>query len=109
MRREHGWRDSGHSAKTLAKHHDQRIVLVAMKKGTRMMRHQTAAAVSIQVLSGRVQVSVDTATFELASGSLLALDRLLPHDVEAIEDSSLVLSVCLDRRTQRGQGGARSK
>ncbi len=109
MRHEHGWHDSGHSAKTLAKHHDQRIVLVAMKAGTQMLRHQTAAAVSIHVLSGRVQVTVGTSTIELASGTLLALDRLLPHDVEALEDSSFVLSVCLQRLPRRGQGGARAK
>ena len=94
LRQEHGWRDSGHSAKTLVKHQDQRIVLIAMKAGTRMMKHEAPGAISIQVLSGRLRVHAGRATFELPSASLLALDRALPHDVEATEDSSLVLTLC---------------
>ena len=109
LRREHGWRDSGHSAKTLVKHHDQRIVLIAMKPGARMMKHQTAGAVSIQVLSGRLQVIVGKATVEVSSGGLLALDRALPHAVEALDASSVVLTVSSKPRSRRAAGDARSK
>lgn len=100
LRHEHGWRDNGHSAKTLVKHQDQRIVLLAMKRGTLMTKHQASGAVSIHVLSGCLRVHAGTATFELPSGSLLALDRALPHDVEAMKDSSLVLTVSTRARKQ---------
>lgn len=110
LRREHGWRDSGHSAKTLVKHHDQRIVLVVMKEGTRMMEHRAAGAVSIQVLSGALQLRVGKETIEVAGGGLLALDRGLPHDVEAKAESSFVLSVCSSKPRNRSVSGvARSK
>lgn len=109
LRREHGWRDNGHSAKTLVKHHDQRIVLIAMKRGARMMQHRTAGAVSIHVLSGLLRVTVREKVIEVAGGGLLALDRSVPHDVEAIEDSGLVLSVCSTRRKRSVNGAARSK
>lgn len=108
LRREHGWRDSGHSAKTLVKHHDQRIVLIAMKRGAHMMKHQTAGAVSIQVLSGRLSVTVGKTTVEVSSGDLLAIDRALPHAVEATEASSILLTLS-KLRTRRVAGGARSK
>ena len=42
LQHEDGWRNTGHSAKTLVKHHDFRIVLIAMKKGARLEEHQTA-------------------------------------------------------------------
>jgi len=110
LRREHGWRDSGHSAKTLVKHHDQRIVLVVMNEGTRMMEHRAAGAVSIQVLSGALQLRVGKETIEVAGGGLLALDRGLPHDVEAKAESSFVLSVCSSKPRNRSVSGvARSK
>jgi hypothetical protein len=32
-------------------------------------------------------------TFDLPAGSLLALDRGLPHDVEALEDSAFLLTI----------------
>ena len=94
MRLEEGWRKSGHSAKSLAKHRDMTIVLIAMKRDTRMKEHQTDGAVSIHVLAGRIAVHVGTKTIDAPIGSLLALDRGLPHDVEALDDSTFVLSVC---------------
>lgn len=94
LRQEHGWRDNGHSAKTLVKHHEQRIVVIAMKSGTRLTKHRAAGAVSIQVLSGRLEVHVGATTMDVRAGHLLALDRALSHDVEAIEDTNLVLSIC---------------
>jgi quercetin dioxygenase-like cupin family protein len=109
LRHEHGWRDSGHSAKTLVKHHDQRIVLIAMKPGARMMKHQTAGAVSIHVLSGRLKLTVGKTTVDVSSGGLLALDQALPHDVEAIDASSLLLTICAKPPSRAGTGGARSK
>jgi quercetin dioxygenase-like cupin family protein len=109
LRREHGWRDSGHSAKTLVKHHEQRIVLIAMKRGARMMKHQAAGAVSIHVLSGRLRVTVGKASVEVASGELLALDRALPHAVESLDASSFVLTLCSKPRGRGVAGGARSK
>jgi quercetin dioxygenase-like cupin family protein len=93
LRGEHGWRDNGHSAKTLVKHHEQRIVLIAVKAGTRMTKHRAAGAVSIQVLSGRLHVQVGAITMDVRAGHLLALDRALSHDVDAIEDTNLVLSI----------------
>jgi quercetin dioxygenase-like cupin family protein len=97
LRREHGWRDNGHSAKTLVKQHEQRIVLIAMKAGTRMAKHRAAGAVSIQVLSGRLQVHMGGTMIEVPAGGLLALDRALSHDVEAMEDTNFVLTVCSNR------------
>ncbi len=93
LRQEQGWRCTGHSAKTLVKQHDQRIVLIAMRAGSRMMEHRAASAISIHVLSGRVRVHVATRTIEVAGGQLAALDRALSHDVEACEDSTVLLSV----------------
>jgi quercetin dioxygenase-like cupin family protein len=109
LRREHGWRDSGHSAKTLVKHHEQRIVLIAMKRGVRMKKHQAAGAVSIQVLAGHLQVTVGKSTIEVSSGDLLALDRALPHAVEALDASSFVLTLCSKPARRGVAGGARSK
>ena len=94
LRLEQGWRTSGHSAKSLAKHQDMTIVLIAMKRDTRIKEHLTEGAVSIQVLAGRIAVHVGTKTIDAPAGSLLALDRGLPHDVQALDDSSFVLSVC---------------
>ncbi len=94
LRLEEGWRNSGHSAKSLAKHGDRTIVLIAIKRETRIKEHQTDGAVSIHVLAGHIAVHVGTKTIDAPIGSLIAFDRGVPHDVEALEDSTFVLSVC---------------
>jgi quercetin dioxygenase-like cupin family protein len=103
LRLEEGWRKTGHSAKSLAKHRDMTIVLIAMKRDTRMKEHRASGPVAIHVLAGHIEVRVGTKTVDLPVGSLLALDRALSHDVEALDDSTFVLSVCngsSDRRTR---------
>ena len=96
LRQEEGWRKAGHSAKTLVKHAGLRIVLIALKQGTRMKEHQTSGTVSIHAISGRLQLHVDGQPLELSGGNLLVLERGLAHDVEALEDSAFVLSVWLE-------------
>jgi quercetin dioxygenase-like cupin family protein len=93
LRQEQGWSKTGHSAKTLVKHHDLRTVLIAMKKGTRMSEHQAAGATSIQLLEGRLALHIGSETLDVRAGNLVALDRELSHDVEAVEDAAFILSV----------------
>ena len=91
--REDGWITKGHSAKTLVKHHDFRIVLITMKKGSRIAEHRTAGALSLHPLRGSIQLHVGDQTVAVPTGGLLALDRGLSYDVEALEDCAFVLSV----------------
>ncbi len=85
-------------AKTLVKHEDFRIVLTALRAHTRMPDHQTRGRISIQTFRGHVQVRAEGRTFDLPAGRLLTLDRDLPHDVEALEDSALLLTIAWPER-----------
>ena len=84
---------SGHNAKTLAKYDDFRVVLTALRAHARLPAHQTEGRISIQALRGHLQVRAAGRTFDLRSGTLLTLDRGLPHDVEALEESVLLLTI----------------
>jgi quercetin dioxygenase-like cupin family protein len=83
----------GRSSKTLVKHDDLRIVLISMKANTQMHEHKAAARISVQTLTGHVHLRVVGRSVDLPAGHLLALDQCLPHDVEALEDSSLLLTL----------------
>lgn len=89
---EEDWR-SGQNAKTLVKHDDFRIVLIALAAGRRIPAHHVDERISIQTVSGHVRVMVGPRTFDLPAGRLLALDRAVPHHVEAVEDSALLLTI----------------
>jgi len=93
LRREEPWLARGHNAKTLVKHPDFRVVLVALRRGARMKEHHTDQCVTMQTLSGRVRLHLRQETVDVLPGSLLALERTVPHEVEGIEDSVFLLSL----------------
>ena len=92
MWKEEAWQTgAGRIARTLVKYPDLRIVLVSMKAGTRFKQHSTSARFAILTLAGHVRLHLSNATVEVPRGELLALDRNLAHDVEAIRQSTLLL------------------
>jgi quercetin dioxygenase-like cupin family protein len=66
---------------------------MTLKTGMRIPGHQTEGRISIHTVAGHIQVRARGRTFDLSTGSLLALDRKLPHDVEALEDSAWLLTI----------------
>ncbi|HWB14917.1 MAG TPA: AraC family ligand binding domain-containing protein [Vicinamibacterales bacterium] len=83
----------GQNAKTLVKYDDLRIVLLALQAHARVPEHRARGRVSIQTIEGHVHVRAEGRTFDLPTGALLTLNRDVPHDVEAIEDSALLLTI----------------
>jgi quercetin dioxygenase-like cupin family protein len=94
QRKEDSWLHGvGRSSTTLVKHDDLRIVLISMKADTQMHEHKAAARISVQTLTGHLQLRVVGRTVDLPAGHLLALDQCPPHDVVAVEDSSILLTL----------------
>jgi quercetin dioxygenase-like cupin family protein len=94
LHKEDAWlQETGPSSKTLVKHADLRIVLLAMRKNMSMHEHRTAARISVQTLAGHIRLKLPDRTVELPAGQLLALDQCVPHDVEAEEDSAFLLTL----------------
>lgn len=87
------WRQGKHTARTLVMHRDFHVVLMAMPAATRLKPHKTTQRISIQVLSGRVNLTLEEQTLCLGVGGLAALDESIVHDVQALEDSTILLSL----------------
>ena len=99
LRQEDSWqRETGRSSKTLAKYPDFRIVLILMKSGTRMSQHKAEGRVSLQLLDGRVCVHLADRKVGVSAGQLLVLDCGVLHDVEALEESALLLTISWRRQ-----------
>lgn len=92
LQREPEW-VTGRNARTLAKYEDLRIVLTVLKAGIRIPGHQTGGRISIQGISGRIRLRAAGRTFDLSPGVLLAFDRGIAHDLEAIEESAFLLTI----------------
>jgi quercetin dioxygenase-like cupin family protein len=87
------YQKSGHSAKTLARYPDLRLVLIALAQGNRIEQHQTKGRVSIHVIEGKVTLKVGAEQVELGAGCLLEVAPEAAHDVQAVEASALLLTV----------------
>lgn len=101
LRQEPPWQRTGRNAKTLVKQPDFRIVLTVMKGGTRLQEHKAAGRISVQTLTGHLRLHLPAKTAELPSGHLVAIDRALRHDVEALEDSAFLLTVSWPKGTPK--------
>jgi len=92
LRREDGGAN-GQNARTLVKHDDLRVVLIALQSGAGIPEHQAPGRISVQTLRGEIRMRALGKTFALPVGGLLTLDREVPHSVEALEDSAFLLTL----------------
>lgn len=93
LRREGPWLQHGRNAVTLVKHPDLRVVFMLMKAGTCMQQHQTTGRISVHTLSGHVRLHLEGRIEDLPAGQLLALEHDIPHDVEAVDESAVLLTI----------------
>jgi quercetin dioxygenase-like cupin family protein len=98
LKSEPTWELHGHNAKTLVKHADVRVVLIALRAGARMQESKTDQCVTLHALSGRLRLRLPDEAIELPAGALLALDHTVVHDVEALEESVFVMTLGWSKR-----------
>lgn len=96
LRKEDAWQ-GGRNSKTLVKNADFRIVLTVLQANARLHEHKAAGRISVQTHTGHIRMHVEGKVFDLPAGYLLALDHALPHDVEALENSAFLLTICWSR------------
>jgi quercetin dioxygenase-like cupin family protein len=93
VRGEANYARDGHGARTLIREANLRIVLIEMKAESVMKEHRVPEAASIYLLAGHVRLRLPDAVADLPSGGLLVLEPGLQHNVEALEDSTLLLTL----------------
>lgn len=98
LRREPTWLEKGHNARTLVKHPDLRLVLIALCTGAGLHESRTDNRISVQTLSGYVRLHLDLedTMVDLPAGRVLVLDKGIAHDLIALEESIILLSVSWD-------------
>ncbi len=92
LRGENAWQ-GGRNSKTLVKHPDFRVVLTVLKSKAQLHEHKAAGRISVQTIAGHIRMHMQDKVVDLPAGHMLALERALPHDVEALEDSAFLLTI----------------
>ena len=93
LRQESTWRTSGRNAITLTKEPGLRLVLMLLGKGTRIPEHRTAGPLTFHVLTGSMTFRAGDRAQTLASGELIVLESAIAHEVEALEESTCLLTL----------------
>ncbi len=76
-------------------------IRIAMKGGQVMKKHQTPFPIVIEMLEGKLDFGVDGKILNLVKGDLLALDGGVPHDLQAIENTVIRLTLSKSDESQR--------
>lgn len=87
-----GWQ-AGRNSKTLVKQPDLRIVLTALKARGYVHEHRVAGSIAVQTLKGHIRMHTPAGTFDLPAGRMITFEEAVPHDVEAVKDSSYLLTI----------------
>jgi quercetin dioxygenase-like cupin family protein len=82
-------------AVSLVKDYGLNVMLMVLKQGARIHEHHTKGPLTVQVIAGLVRIVAANSPNEIATGGILALDREIPHSVEAVEESVLLLTTAL--------------
>jgi quercetin dioxygenase-like cupin family protein len=93
LRKEDAYARTGHTARTLIREPDLRVVQIAMKAGGRISQHRADQTASVHVLSGRLHLHLPSGLVDLGAGQVLALERAVPHDVEALDETTFLLTL----------------
>jgi len=98
LQQEPSWQRGDRNARTLVETDGFRLVLMGLKVGAQIREHHTPGWVSIHTTTGHLRVRTAGRDVDLPVNHVLVLARDERHDVEALEDSSFLLTVAGLRR-----------
>jgi len=93
LRGEDAYARSGRAGRTLAKAGRLRLVLVAMAPGNAIGTHQADSPMTVHVISGHIRYRAADGEHELRDGEVLFFGPGDAHDIRALQESSLLLTL----------------
>jgi quercetin dioxygenase-like cupin family protein len=83
----------GTLSKVVFKDDQIRVVVFAFDQDQELTEHTAALPAVVQVLSGHLRLTMGSETFEVKPGDWAHMPARLPHSVEAIEPSVMLLTL----------------
>lgn len=91
----HGASERGQArgAVTLVKESGLSVVLMHLHAGRPLQEHAAPGPITIQVLDGHVRITAGGTSLDAPAGRLVALNTGVRHNVDPLEDSTILLTV----------------
>ena len=90
------WASGDRHAVSLVKDDALNLMLMVLKAGAGLHEHHTKGPIAIEVISGSVRFSIGDDQRVVSGGELVALDRGIPHRLEALEESAVILIAAIE-------------
>jgi quercetin dioxygenase-like cupin family protein len=100
------WQRGDRNSRTIATSDRMRIVLTALRAGATMGSSDMNDTLAIQVIEGGLAVRIDGGDADLGPGHLATVEAPREWEVEATDDSLLLLTVALGGRAGIAHDGA---
>jgi quercetin dioxygenase-like cupin family protein len=100
LRSQPSYRRGSPTGKTLVKEPDLRIVLMALRAGSRLEEHEASGPISVQAIEGNLVLRLPDTAVQLTAGEMVALEPHIRHDVEAVDDAVFLLTIGRTRYEQ---------
>ena len=89
------WTSGDRHAVSLVKDDALNILLMMLKNGSHLHEHSTKGPITVQVVSGSIRFSGGSDQRIISAGEIVALDRGIPHGLEALDESALILTTAI--------------
>jgi quercetin dioxygenase-like cupin family protein len=86
-------RTHGRDSFTLVKDPGMDVVLTVLNTGTHLSKHTSPGPISVLVLEGRIAFTAHGQRLELGPHCLVTLPTHVPHEVEALEESAILITI----------------
>jgi len=79
--------------KIIVDHEFTKEIRIVFRKGQEMKEHKTSFPIVVEIIKGLIIFGVEGNPYDLKTGSIIALDPSIPHDLMASEDSIVRLTL----------------
>lgn len=93
LKKEKAWLNGDRNAVTLQKNSNLRVVLITLHKGTSLHEHTVEGPITLFVISGKINFIAGEEKVQAESNGFIVLEKAIPHDVEALEDTTFILTI----------------
>ena len=93
LKKETEWINGDRNAVTLQKNSNLCVVLISLHKGAKLLEHKVDGPITLFVISGKIKFVCENKEVDVESNGLIVLEKTTSHDVEALEDTTFILTI----------------
>jgi len=92
------WAESDRNSITIFKSDTMRMVLIGLHENAELPPHKANGVLTIQVLEGKMELTVEQKCIEIEKGQIIALGENVVHGVRALSECFFLLTLAMNQK-----------